>query len=146
MSDPVLIREDGTYLYTLCSIVDDIDMGVTHIIRGEDHVANTAVQIAIFRALGAEAPVFGHHNLLTTVDGEGLSKRKGALSIGSLREDGIEPMAVTSLAVLTGTSHAVEAVPDMDTLVDKFDLASVSRSARQVRSGGTSRSECPPGS
>jgi len=129
MSDPVLIREDGTYLYTLCSIVDDIDMGVTHIIRGEDHVANTAVQMAIFRALGADAPIFGHHNLLTTVSGEGLSKRKGALSIGSLRDDGIEPMAVASLAVLTGTSHAVEAVPDMDALVEKFDLTSVSRSA-----------------
>jgi glutamyl-tRNA synthetase len=129
LSDPVLIREDGTYLYTLPSIVDDIDMGVTHVIRGEDHVANTGVQIAIFKALGAQAPVFAHHNLLTTVDGEGLSKRKGALSIGSLREDGIEPMAVASLAVLTGTSQAVEAVPTMDALAEKFDLSSMSRSA-----------------
>jgi glutamyl-tRNA synthetase len=94
MSDPVLIRADGTFLYTLPSIVDDIDMGVTHIIRGEDHVSNTGVQIAIFQALGATAPVFGHHNLLTTRDGEGLSKRKGALSIGSLRESGVEAMAV----------------------------------------------------
>lgn len=129
MSDPVLIREDGTYLYTLPSIVDDIDMGVTHIIRGEDHVANTGVQVAIFKALGAEAPIFGHHNLLTTRDGEGLSKRKGALSIGSLREDGLEPMAVASLAVLTGTSNAVEPMPSMDALAEKFDLASVSRSS-----------------
>lgn len=129
MSDPVLVRENGTYLYTLTSIVDDIDMGITHIIRGEDHVANTAVQLAIFRALGAEPPVFGHHNLLTTADGEGLSKRKGALSIGSLREDGLEPMAVASLAVLTGTSHAVEAVATMDELGDRFDLAGVSRSS-----------------
>lgn len=129
LSDPVLIRADGTYLYTLPSIVDDIEMGVSHVIRGEDHVANTGVQIAIFRALGAPAPVFGHHNLLTTRDGEGLSKRKGALSIGSLREDGFEAMSVCSLAVLTGTSQAVEAVADMDGLVEKFDLTSVSRSS-----------------
>ncbi|WP_306146834.1 MULTISPECIES: glutamate--tRNA ligase [unclassified Roseibium] len=129
MSDPVLIRADGTFLYTLPSIVDDIDMGVSHIIRGEDHVSNTGVQIAIFEALGATAPVFGHHNLLTTRDGEGLSKRKGALSIGSLRESGVEAMAVCSLAVLTGTSQAVEAVPSMDALVEKFDLTSVSRSS-----------------
>ena len=129
MSDPVLIRADGTFLYTLPSIVDDIDMGVSHIIRGEDHVSNTGVQIAIFEALGAKAPVFGHHNLLTTRDGEGLSKRKGALSIGSLRESGVEAMAVCSLAVLTGTSQAVEAVPSMDALVEKFDLTSVSRSS-----------------
>lgn len=129
MSDPVLIRADGTFLYTLPSIVDDIDMGVTHIIRGEDHVSNTGVQIAIFQALGATAPVFGHHNLLTTRDGEGLSKRKGALSIGSLRDSGVEAMAVCSLAVLTGTSQAVEAVPSMDALVEKFELTSVSRSS-----------------
>ncbi|NVK34983.1 MAG: glutamate--tRNA ligase [Rhodobacteraceae bacterium] len=129
LSDPVLIREDGTYLYTLPSIVDDIDMGVSHVIRGEDHVANTGVQLAIFQALGAKAPIFGHHNLLTTVDGDGLSKRKGALSIGSLREDGLEPMSVASLAVLTGTSAAIEALPDMDALAAKFDLSSVSRSS-----------------
>lgn len=129
MSDPVLIRADGSYLYTLPSIVDDIDMGVSHVIRGEDHVANTGVQIAIFQALGAAAPEFGHHNLLTTRDGEGLSKRKGALSIGSLRETGFEAMSVCSLAVLTGTSQAVEAVPTMDDLVAKFDLTSVSRSS-----------------
>ena len=129
LSDPVLIRGDSTYLYTLPSIVDDIDMGVSHVIRGEDHVANTGVQIAIFEALGAAVPVFGHHNLLTTRDGEGLSKRKGALSIGSLREAGLEPMAVCSLAVLTGTSQAVEPVARMDDLVQKFDLTSVSRSS-----------------
>ncbi len=129
LSDPVLIREDGTFLYTLPSIVDDIDMGVTHVIRGEDHVANTGVQFAIFQALGAKVPEFGHHNLLTTRDGEGLSKRKGALSIGSLREAGLEPMSVASLAVLTGTSQSVEAVADLDALAAKFDLSTVSRSA-----------------
>ncbi|WP_299471607.1 glutamate--tRNA ligase [uncultured Roseibium sp.] len=129
LSDPVLIRADGTYLYTLPSIVDDIDMGVTHVIRGEDHVANTGVQLAIFEALGAPVPAFGHHNLLTTRDGEGLSKRKGALSIGSLRDEGLEPMSVASLAVLTGTSQAVEPLPDMDALIEKFDLKNVSRSS-----------------
>ena len=82
LSDPVLIREDGTYLYTFTSVVDDADMGVTHIIRGDDHVTNTGVQISIFKALGVEPPAFAHHNLLTTATGEGLSKRSGALSIG----------------------------------------------------------------
>ncbi|MCO7738721.1 glutamate--tRNA ligase [Brucella intermedia] len=129
MSDPVLVREDGTYLYTLPSVVDDIDLGITHIIRGDDHVTNTGVQIAIFEALGAKAPVFGHHNLLTTISGEGLSKRTGALSIGSLREAGFEPMAVASLAVLIGTSESVSASPNMESLAERFDLASISKSS-----------------
>jgi len=129
MSDPVLIREDGSYLYTLPSVVDDIDLGVTHVIRGDDHVTNTGVQIALFEALGAKAPAFGHHNLLTTTTGEGLSKRSGALSIKALREDGYEPMAVASLAVLIGTSHAVAATPSLDALAETFDPASSSKSA-----------------
>lgn len=129
MSDPVLIREDGTYLYTLPSIVDDIDFGVTHVIRGDDHVTNTGAQIAIFQALDATAPAFGHHNLLTTVSGEGLSKRSGALSIKVLREDGYEPMAIASLAALIGTSHSVEPVGDMAALGAVFDLTSASKSA-----------------
>ena len=90
LSDPVLVREDGTFLYTLPSVVDDIDFKVSHVIRGDDHVTNTGVQIELFKALGAEPPAFGHHNLLTTASGEGLSKRSGALSVASLREDGIE--------------------------------------------------------
>lgn len=129
MSDPVLIREDGTYLYTLPSVVDDIEMGVTHIIRGDDHVTNTGAQIAIFEAMGAKAPQFGHHNLLTTITGEGLSKRTGALSIKSLEESGYEPMAVNSLAVLIGTSENVFAVPDMAALSERFDIASTTKSA-----------------
>lgn len=129
MSDPVLIREDGTYLYTLPSVVDDIEMGVTHIIRGDDHVTNTGAQIAIFEAMGATAPQFGHHNLLTTISGEGLSKRTGALSIKSLEEGGYEPMAVNSLAVLIGTSENVSAVPDMASLSSLFDIASTTKSA-----------------
>jgi glutamyl-tRNA synthetase len=129
LSDPVLVREDGTYLYTLPSVVDDIDLGVTHVIRGDDHVTNTGVQMAIFRALGAETPVFGHHNLLTTVSGEGLSKRTGSLSIQGLRESGIEPMAVASLAVLVGTSENVQAMATMADLGEHFDLATTSKSA-----------------
>lgn len=129
VSDPVLVREDGTYLYTLPSVVDDIEMGVTHVIRGDDHVTNTGVQIALFKALGAEPPEFGHHNLLTTVSGEGLSKRTGSLSIEGLREAGIEPMAVASLAVLIGTSESVHAVPTMAELAERFDPAATSKSA-----------------
>ncbi|MEO1746581.1 MAG: glutamate--tRNA ligase [Pseudomonadota bacterium] len=129
MSDPVLIREDGSYLYTLPSVVDDIDMGVTHIIRGDDHVTNTGAQITIFQALGAIAPGFGHHNLLTTASGEGLSKRSGSLSIMSLREDGFEPMAVASLAVLTGTSNNIAAMADMDALAEAFEITATTKSA-----------------
>jgi glutamyl-tRNA synthetase len=129
LSDPVLQREDGTWLYTLPSVVDDIEMGVTHIVRGSDHVTNTAVQIAIFEALAGAAPAFGHHNLLTTASGEGLSKRTGALSIGSLAEAGHEPMAVASLAVLTGTSEAIEPMADMQTLAGHLQLDHVSKSA-----------------
>jgi glutamyl-tRNA synthetase len=104
-------------------------MGVSHVIRGDDHVTNTGAQIALFRALGAEPPRFGHHNLLTAASGEGLSKRTGALSIRSLRESRIEPMAVASLAVLVGTSESVAPMRDMDELAEKFDIASASKSA-----------------
>ncbi len=129
LSDPVLIREDGSWLYTMPSVVDDIEMGVTHVIRGEDHVTNTGAQIALFRALNAEPPVFGHHNLLTTISGEGLSKRTGALSIGSLADAGFEPEAVASLAILTGTSDNVEAQSSLQDLAKLFDLSHVSKSA-----------------
>ncbi len=129
LSDPVLIREDGTYLYTLPSVVDDIDMCVTHIVRGDDHVTNTGAQIAVFEALGAKPPVFGHHNLLTTADGEGLSKRLGSLSLASLREDGFEAMAVSSLASLIGSSKPVIACADMVELIGYFDLSATTKSA-----------------
>ncbi len=127
LSDPVLVRADGSYLYTLPSVVDDADLGVTHVIRGEDHVTNTGVQVQIFEALEAALPVFGHHNLLTTADGEGLSKRLGHLSLRSLREAGYEPAAVRSLAVLTGSAEAVRAVASMDELAALVDLAHISR-------------------
>ncbi|MGB3036574.1 MAG: glutamate--tRNA ligase, partial [Methyloceanibacter sp.] len=96
LSDPVLVRADGSYLYTLPSVVDDIDLGITHVVRGEDHVANTAPQIQLFGALGAEPPAFGHHNLLVGPEGQALSKRDRALSIQGMREEGLEPLAVAS--------------------------------------------------
>ena len=129
LSDPVLRREDGSYLYTLPSVVDDIDLGVTHVIRGDDHVTNTAVQIQIFEALAAAAPAFGHHNLLTDAGGEGLSKRSGALSIRSLRESGVEALAVAALAVLVGSAEAVRPVASLAELAETFDLADISRAA-----------------
>ncbi len=126
MSDPVLVRADGSYLYTLTSVVDDIDLGVTHVIRGEDHVSNTGTQIELFAALGATPPVFAHHNLLTGADGEGLSKRLGSLSLKSLREAGYEPMTVAIVAVVTGTSLPVEPYASLEDLAGRFDLSTVS--------------------
>jgi glutamyl-tRNA synthetase len=127
LSDPVLVRADGTYLYTLPSVVDDIDLAVTHVIRGEDHVTNTAVQIQLFEALAGAVPAFAHHNLLTTASGEGLSKRLGHLSLRSLREAGIEPQAVASLAVLVGSAEAVRPVKDASELAHLVDFAHISR-------------------
>ncbi len=127
LSDPVLVREDGSYLYTLPSVVDDIALGITHVIRGEDHVTNTAVQIQIFQALAAAVPTFAHHNLLTTASGEGLSKRLGHLSLRGLREAGLEPLAVAALAVLVGSAEAVRPVADLDELAGLVDLAHISR-------------------
>ncbi|MCO5092687.1 glutamate--tRNA ligase [Bosea sp. (in: a-proteobacteria)] len=127
LSDPVLVREDGSYLYTLPSVVDDVETGVSHVIRGEDHVTNTAVQAQIFAALGASLPVFGHHNLLTTASGEGLSKRLGHLSLRGLRESGVEALAVAALATLVGTSDAVRPVSSLDELAGLVELAHVSR-------------------
>ena len=126
MSDPVLIRADGTYLYTLPSVVDDIALGITHVIRGEDHVSNTGTQIEIFEALGGRVPEFAHHNLLTGAEGEGLSKRIGSLSLAELREEGFEALAVATVAVLTGTSLPVEPHADLREIADKLDLSMIS--------------------
>ena len=127
LSDPVLVRADGTYLYTLPSVVDDVDMAMTHIIRGEDHVTNTAVQIQLFELLGTVVPQFAHHNLLTNASGEGLSKRMGHLSLTSLREEGLEAMAAASLAVLVGSSEAVRPVASLAALAPLVDLGRLSR-------------------
>jgi len=129
LSDPVLIREDGSYLYTLPSVVDDLESGVTHIIRGEDHVTNTAVQIQLFETLGGRVPQFGHHNLLIGADGQGLSKRTGALSISGLREAGVETLAVAAMAALTGSAIPVQPVRSLPELAGLFDLSAISHSS-----------------
>ena len=126
MSDPVLIREDGSYLYTLPSVVDDIDLGITHVIRGEDHVSNTGTQIEIFEALGGAVPVFGHHNLLTDSQGQGFSKRLGSQSIADFREEGYEPLAIAIVATLTGTSLPIETYDDLDAIAEKLDFSMIS--------------------
>ncbi len=127
LSDPVLLREDGRPLYTLTSVVDDLDMGITHVLRGEDHVANTAVQVQLIEALGGPPPAFGHLALLVDAKGEGLSKRIGSMSLRSLRADGIEPMAVNALLARLGTSAPVRPATSLDELVADFDLARFSR-------------------
>ncbi|MDB5571576.1 MAG: glutamyl-tRNA synthetase [Hyphomicrobiales bacterium] len=131
LSDPVMAREDGTYLYTLPSVVDDVALGVTHIIRGEDHVTNTAVQLQLFAALAPDAapPTFAHHNLLASASGEGLSKRTGSLSLASLRDAGMEAMAVASIAVLTGSSDSVQPFASLDELAAVVDISHVSHHA-----------------
>ncbi|MGR3722259.1 glutamate--tRNA ligase [Abyssibius alkaniclasticus] len=121
LSDPVLIRADGQVLYTHASVVDDIDMGITHVVRGMDHVTNTAVQAQIMRALGAQPPEFAHHSMLTGPDGEGLSKRLGALSLRDLRAAGVEPMAILSLMARLGSSNPVQAEIDIAALRDGFE-------------------------
>ncbi len=127
LSDPVLVRVDDSFLYTPTSVIDDIEMGITHVIRGEDHVVNTAVQIEIFEAMGATVPHFAHHSLLVGADGQALSKRLGSLSISGLRDQGFEAMAVVSLAALIGTSEAVVPSASMAALAGHFDLSQLSR-------------------
>lgn len=124
LSDPVLIRADGQVLYTFASSVDDIDMGVTHIVRGADHVTNTATQIQIMQALGGTAPDFAHHSLLTGAQGEALSKRLGTLSLRDLRARGVEPMALLSLMARLGSSQPVTLAGSLDELVTGFELGS----------------------
>jgi len=123
VSDPVLIRGDGQILYTLASVVDDIEMGVTNIVRGADHVTNTATQIQIIKALGGTPPAFAHHSLLTGPQGEALSKRLGALSLRDLRDQGIKPMALLSLMARLGSSDPVELRSSMDELIEGFDIS-----------------------
>lgn len=126
MSDPVLIREDGVPLYTLASVVDDGDMSITHVVRGEDHVSNSAVQVQLYEALGFTVPQFAHMALLKTKEGE-LSKRLGGNDIRSMREAGILPMAVNSLLGRIGTSDPIEALDSLDQLVASFDFSKFGR-------------------
>ena len=123
VSDPVLIRADGQVLYTFASSVDDVDMGVTHIVRGADHVTNTATQIQIIEALGGTPPAFAHHSLMTGPQGEELSKRLGALSLRDLRNEGVAPEALLSLMARLGSNQPVELRTSLDELAEGFDLS-----------------------
>ncbi|QFT98900.1 Glutamate--tRNA ligase 1 [Roseovarius sp. THAF8] len=123
VSDPVLIRGDGQVLYTLASVVDDTEMGVTHVVRGSDHVTNTATQIQIIEALGGTVPSFAHHSLLTGPQGESLSKRLGTLSLRDLRAQGVEPMALLSLMARLGSADPVELRSEMAELIEGFDIS-----------------------
>ncbi|WDQ97868.1 glutamate--tRNA ligase [Devosia sp. J2-20] len=126
MSDPVLIREDGSYLYTLPSVVDDIDLAITHVIRGEDHVSNTGTQIEIIEALGGTVPIFAHHNLLTDAQGQGFSKRLGSQSLADFRDEGYEALAVAIMASITGTSLPVEPYASLDEIAERLDFSMIS--------------------
>lgn len=131
LSDPVLLREDGMPLYTLSSVVDDIELGVTHVFRGDDHIANTAVQIQLINALGGDASkfTFCHMPLLTDATGGGLSKRTGSLSIKTLREEGTEAMAILCLLYSLGTSQSLKLTVDLKDLTQSFETAHINRSS-----------------
>ena len=126
-SDPVLKREDGDYLYNLPSVVDDIDLNITHIIRGEDHITNTGIQIEIFNALDSSIPIFGHNSLLVSESGEPFSKRNSAASVNQLREDCIDPNAINSLNASIGSSVDIKAFNSLDLLSNKFEITSLGR-------------------
>ena len=124
VSDPVLIRGDGQVLYTIASVVDDTDMGVTNVVRGSDHVTNTATQIQIMKALGMTPPSFAHHSLLTGPQGEALSKRLGTLALRDLREQGVQPMALLSMMARLGSSDPMELRSEMSELIEGFEVSS----------------------
>lgn len=126
MSDPVVRRADGSWLYLLPSVIDDVAMGITHVVRGEDHVSNTAAQIQMFQALGATPPAFAHEALLVGTEGK-LSKRLGSLGMAALRENGIEPIALVALLARLGTSDPVEPVTSAAPLIEAIDFARFGR-------------------
>jgi len=126
LSDPVIIREDGSFLYHLPSVIDDVDFGITHIVRGEDHVTNTASQIQMFEALGGTVPAFAHLPLLTGKEGK-LSKRLGSLGVSDLRAEGVEAMAISSFLAKLGTSEAIEPFYDLDSLAQTLDFGKIGR-------------------
>nr|MDQ4088296.1 glutamate--tRNA ligase [Pseudomonadota bacterium] len=126
LSDPVIRREDGSWLYMLPSVVDDIDMAVTHVVRGEDHVTNTGLQLQMFEALGAVPPAFAHEALLVGSEGK-LSKRLGSLGVEAMREAGVEPLALVAKLARIGTSLPVEPVASAEPLIEAFDFATFGR-------------------
>ena len=134
LSDPVIRRADGSWLYMLPSVIDDVDMGITHVVRGEDHVTNTAAQIQMFAALGATPPAFAHEALLVGSEGK-LSKRLGSLGVGTFREQGLEAMALIALLARIGTSDPVIPVADPAPLIASFDFAHFGRAPARFDEG-----------
>ena len=126
LSDPVIRREDGSWLYLLPSVIDDIDLAITHVVRGEDHVSNSAVQIQMFEALGSKPPAFAHEALLVAAEGK-LSKRLGSYGAEHLREEGIQPMALLDVLARIGTSLPVEPIASLDELAETFDFPTFGR-------------------
>jgi glutamyl-tRNA synthetase len=126
LSDPVVRREDGSWLYLLPSVIDDVDLGITHVVRGEDHVSNSAAQVQMFEALGAKPPAFAHEALLVAGEGK-LSKRLGSYGAEHLREEGVEPMALLSVLARIGTSQPIEPVDSLDALAATFDFSTFGR-------------------
>lgn len=127
LSDPIIIREDGSFLYHLPSVIDDVDFGITHIVRGEDHVTNTASQVQMFEAIGGKVPTFAHLPLLTGKEGK-LSKRLGSLGVRELRADGVEAMAISSFLAKLGTSEAIEPFYSLEELAQSLDFSKIGRS------------------
>ena len=127
LSDPIIIREDGSYLYHLPSCIDDSDFGITHIVRGEDHTTNTASQIQMFEAIGGKVPTFAHLPLLTGTEGK-LSKRLGSLGVRELKAEGVEAMAICSFLAKLGTSDAIEPYYSLDELAASLDFTKLGRS------------------
>ncbi len=133
LSDPVLVREDGRPLYHLGSVVDDIEFGITDVVRGEDHVANTAAHIQMFVALGAPPPAFAHLPLVLDTAGHSLSKRFGSLSLEALRtEEDLEPMAVVSVLAKLGTADPIEPRRALEPLIAEFDFAKFARASPRL--------------
>ena len=128
LSDPVIIREDGRVIYTLASVVDDIDFEVTDILRGEDHMTNSAAQIQLFEALESSPPNLGHLSLLTDISGAGLSKRMGSISLRDLKDEGFQPMAISSLLSKVGSSDAIEIFRDINQIISDFDISKFGKS------------------
>ena len=126
LSDPVVRREDGSWLYLLPSVIDDVDLGVTHVVRGEDHVSNSAAQIQMFEALGSQAPQFAHEALLVASEGK-LSKRLGSFGAEHLREEGFEPISLLDLLARIGTSEPVEPIASLGELASTFDFSTFGR-------------------
>lgn len=126
LSDPIIIREDGSFLYHLPSVIDDVDFGITHIVRGEDHVTNTASQVQMFEAIGGKVPSFAHLSLLTGKEGK-LSKRLGSLGVRELRAEGVEAMAICSFLAKLGTSEAIEPFYNLEDLAASLDFSKIGR-------------------